>query len=132
MTDPVALMEAIDADCLALDNAAKYLHDMMAELPLKELAYADALDAALIEVEDEYRERGERLPSEAQREARARTRIAPGVRREFLELKRKVELVEKWGRMREKALSGRQSELSFLKAEGAAPEQPQWSGRRAA
>ncbi|HXO86911.1 MAG TPA: hypothetical protein VN803_15420, partial [Gemmatimonadales bacterium] len=106
------------------------------ELAKAEIAYMDALDAALIQVEDEYRERGEKLPSEAQREARARQRIEAHLRKDYVEVKRKVELIEKWGRMREKALSGRQSELGFLKAEGAAPAgaQPQWSaqGRRAA
>ena len=136
MTDPAILMQAIEDDCTALDLAAKELARISKEDKLvdAEIAYQDALDAALIEIEDEYRRRDEKLPSEAQREARARQRVEKHVRREYLELKRRVELIEKWGRMREKALSGRQSELSFLKAEGAAPasEQPAWSRRAAA
>ena len=129
MTDPATLMQAIDEDCAALDNGAKFLAEMTDKLTEAEIAYEDALDGALIQVEDEYAAKGERLPSERQREARARKLIDPKIRREFLEIKRKVELVEKWGRMREKALSGRQSELSFLKTEGQAPQQPAWSPR---
>lgn len=134
MTDVASLMEAIDDDCQALDNAAKALARMTDHLAAAEIAYEDALDGALIAVEDEYTRRGDKLPSERQREARARKKIDPAVRREFLELKRKVELTEKWGAMRARALSARQSELSFLKAEGMAPagQQPSWSGRRAA
>lgn len=135
MSDPAALMAAIEDDCAALDLAAKELARISKEdlLAKAEIAYMDALDAALIAVEDEYRARDERLPSEAQREARARQRIAKHLREDYLEIKRKVELIERWGRMKEKALSGRQSELSFLKAEGSASsEQPSWSSRRAA
>lgn len=136
MSDPAALLQAIDDDCQALDSAAKELARISKEnlLAKAEIAYQDALDAALVAVEQEYRDRGDKLPSEAQREAHARQQIPRSVREEYVELKRRVELIEKWGRMREKALSGRQSELSFLKAEGQAPsvEQPQWSARRAA
>lgn len=131
MSDPVALMEAIDGDCAALDLAAKELAQISKSnlLARAEIAYQDALDAALVAVEAEYRQREEKLPSEAQREAHARQRVPKHLRDEYVEIKRRVELIEKWGRMREKALSGRQSELSFLKAEGQAPTgpQPQWS-----
>lgn len=131
MSDISSLMQAIEEDCAALDNASKVLSEFseLDTLAQAELAYEDALDAALIEVENEYRDRCEKLPSERQREARARQKISKSTREQFVEVKRKIELIEKWGRMREKALSGRQSELSFLKSEGQAPtsQQPQWS-----
>ena len=134
VSDPVALMAAIDDDCAALDSAAKELARISKdnELAKAEIAYQDALDAALVAVEAEYRDRGDKLPSEAQREAHARQRVAKHLRDDFLTIKRRVELIEKWGRMREKALSGRQSELGFLKAEGQAPaQQPSWTRQAA-
>ncbi len=131
MSDPAALLQAIDEDCQALDMAAKELARISKdnELARAEIAYQDALDAALVAIEAEYRERGEKLPSEAQREAHARQRVPKSLRDDFLTIKRRVELIGAWGRLREKALSGRQSELSFLKSEGQAPAgaQPQWS-----
>lgn len=130
MTDPATLMARIEEDCDALDNGAKFLDEMTEQLANAELAYLDALDTARLEVEDYYTNRDMKLPSEAQRDARAHSKMQAGLRRDFVTLKRKVELVKEWGRMREKALSGRQSELSFLKAEGSAPTngEPAWSG----
>lgn len=129
MSDPAILMLAIGEDCDALDEASKELASLVDRLALSEIEYEDAMDMALIEVEKEYTSLGQKLPSERQREAHARQKINPRLRRDYLELKRRVELIEKWGRMREKALSGRQSELSFLKSEGNAPgvQQPSWS-----
>lgn len=134
MSNPARLMQEISDDCAALDEASKELRRLVDRLALAELDYEDALDKALIEVEEEYRKRDEKLPSERQREAHARRKIDPQLRRDFLELKRRVELIEKWGRIKEKTLSGRQSELSFLKSEGNAPgvQQPSWSHRSAA
>ncbi|HET7408213.1 MAG TPA: hypothetical protein VFJ21_13900 [Mycobacteriales bacterium] len=126
-------MAAIDADCQALDLASKELAGMTDALARAEIDYEDAMDAALVAVEDEYRRRDERLPSERQRDAHARQRIDPEVRREFLQLERKVKHIKAWGEMRARALSARQSELSFLKAEGQAPQQqPAWTARSAA
>ena len=128
-------MNAIDSDCEALDSASKRLDEINAgdAYAAAELAYLDAMDKALITVEEEYRARGERLPSERQREAHAHRKIELSVRETFVKLKREKELIETWGRMREKALSGRQSQLSFLKAEGSAPApQSSWMPRRAA
>lgn len=129
MPDPAILMSEISQDCAALDEASKELKSFVDRLALAELDYEDAMDRALVAVEEEYRKRDEKLPSERQREAHARQKIDPGLRRNFLDLKRRVELIEKWGRIKEKTLSGRQSELSFLKAEGSAigTQQPSWS-----
>lgn len=132
MADPAILMREISDDCAALDEASRELHSIVDRLALAELDYEDAMDRALIAVEEDYRKRDERLPSERQREAHARQKIDPQLRRNYLELKRRVDLIEKWGRIKEKTLSGRQSELSFLKSEGSAPgvQQPAWSTPR--
>lgn len=128
MTDPATLMQRIDEDCEALDSGAKALDQLVDTAARVELEYLEALDKALIDVEDHYTNLGQKLPSEQQRVARAHQKMDRTKREAYLEVKRKVELIEKWGRMREKALSGRQSELSFLKAEGQAPsQQPQWT-----
>ena len=132
MSDPAILMREISDDCAALDEASREMRSLVDRLALAELDYEDAMDRALIQVEKEYATRDERLPSERQRDAHARQKIDPGLRRNYLELKRRVDLLEKWGRIKEKTFSGRQSELSFLKAEGAAPgtQQPSWSTPR--
>jgi hypothetical protein len=131
MTDPATLMQRIDDDCEALDNGAKALDALVDSAARVELEYLEALDKALIEVEDHYANLEQKLPSEQQRVARAHQKMDRTKREAYLESKRTIELIEKWGRMREKALSGRQSELSFLKAEGQAPAtQSGWSGRQ--
>lgn len=127
MTDPAQLMQAIDADCMALDQAAGELAKLNDDLVEAELAYLDAMDGALADLEEEYRDRDERLPSERQREAHAHKRIDSELRGRFLRLKRQKQQWTDWGSLHEKALSGRQSQLSFLKAEGQAP-QAQGSG----
>ncbi len=120
MTDPTVLMEAIQADAEALDAASKLLQNLTDRLAAAEIAFEDAMDVALTHVEAEYRQRGEKLPSERQRDAHARQRIDPEIRREFMQLSREAKLIEKWGDMRSRALSARQSELAFLRAEGGA------------
>ena len=131
VSDPATLMSAIEDDCAALDNAAKFLERLAKELAAAEIEYEDAMDRELVKLEDQYEAKGIKLPSERQRDARARRQIEPAIRERYLKLKREKDLVESWGRMREKALSGRQSSLSFLKAEGQAPVQPAWTGRPA-
>ena len=95
-------MREISDDCAALDEASREMRNLVDRLALAELDYEDAMDRALIEVEKEYAARDERLPSERQRDAHARQKIDPGLRRNYLETKRRVDLLEKWGRIKEK------------------------------
>lgn len=137
MTDPATLMLAIEADCQALDQAAKELDTIATGLIEAEIAYLDAMDDALVAIAEHYAAQGERLPSERQREAEAHQRLDDGLRGRYLRLKRQKEQWAAWGKLHENALSGRQSQLSFLKAEGTAPQaqgpvRSQTFGRRAA
>ena len=134
MSDPAALLAAIDADCAALDKAGKALGEIITDLGDAEIRYGDRYDEEIALLVEEYE--GKRLPGEDVRRAVVHRRC-PDVRemhREVRRLERRKEALEAWGRKTEKALSGRQSELSFLRAEGQAPAgpQPQWSERRAA
>lgn len=132
MSDPITLAQDMDADAVALSQASEELRGLTDRLVNAEIAYGDAMDAALTEVEEEYRKRGEKLPSERQREAHARPRIDPELRREFLECERRVKHIQAWGEMRGRALSARQTQVKLLRGEDQAPvAQPSW-GRRAA
>lgn len=135
MSDPARLIGAIDADCRALDAAGKELGAKLKQLAQAELAYGDAYEAELAVLVEEHHKAGERLPGEDVRRALIHARIDRALYRQQHQLRREVEALEKWGRMKEKTLSGRQSELSFLKAEASGPtnvQQPAWSSQGAA
>jgi len=132
MSDPAQLMAAIDMDCRALDAAGKELGHKTKQLAEAELAYGDAFEAELAVLVEEHQASGERLPGEDVRRALIHARIDRALYRAKHQLRREVEALEKWGRMKEKTLSGRQSELSFLKAEASGPtvtQQPAWTDR---
>ena len=117
MSDPATLMGEVEADCRALDACGKELGRALKELAEAEIASGDAFDAALIEVEREYAGRDERLPSAEQRAAHARQKIEPELRGKAMRLKREVEALQHWARIKQASVSGRQSILSTLKAE---------------
>lgn len=129
MTDVPQLIGAIDADCQALDAAGKELGRVIRDLGEAEIAYGDRFDEELALLVEEHESK--RLPGEDVRRALIHRRC-PDVQelsRQVRRLERRKDALEAWGRKTEKALSGRQSELGFLKAEGQAPTgpQPQWS-----
>ena len=133
MSDPITLAADMNADAVALSQASEELRSLTDRLVDAEIAYADAMDQALATVEEEYRQRGEKLPSERQREAHARPRIEPKVRREFLTLERRVKHIQAWGEVRGRALSARQTQAKLLRDEAQAPvAQPSWGGPRRA
>lgn len=133
MSDVASLLSAIDADANALDQASKELRRLADELVDAEVSYEDAMDVALTTVEEQYRSREEKLPSERQREAHARPLIDPDVRHRYMRVSRRLKVIKDWAEIRGRALSARQSELNALKAEAGVPvQQPSWSGRRAA
>lgn len=133
MSDVVSLLAAIDADATALDQASQELRKLADELIAAEIAYEDEMDVALKTVEEQYRAREEKLPSERQREAHARPLIDPQVRHEYMSVSRRVKVIRDWAEIRGRALSARQSELNALRAEAGAPvgQQPAWSAGRA-
>lgn len=126
--DVPTLIGRIEADALALDQASKDLHEIQSEYVAAAVAYEDAEDVALRDVEAEYEEKGTKLPSERQRLAHARPRIDAEVRLNFKRLEARRKLTMEWTEIRRAALSARQSELRALRDESSAPE-PQWSRR---
>ncbi len=128
MNDPATLIHQIDADCSALDAVGKELGAKIKALGAAEIAYEDAYEDELAVLVEEYANGDQRLPGEDVRRALIHARIDRELYRVKRRLAREVQALEKYGRAKEKTLSGRQSELSFLKAEGLGPTaQPEWS-----
>lgn len=128
MSDPITLMGQIDVDCAELDQIGKDLDTVLEALELAEASYEETFEAELAVLAEEHETKG-RLPGEEVRRAIIHKRIDRGLYREVKRLSSLAKRLEARGRRIEKTLSGRQSELSFLKSEGSVPGnvQPSWS-----
>ena len=116
--DPAQILQAIDADCRLLDRAGKELGSVGRELEDAELAYEEAFELALAEMVEEHAETGKRLPGEEARRAVIHKQIGRELYETKRRLERRMDRIERVCRKVERALDGRRSELSFLKAEG--------------
>lgn len=119
MSDPGQILAAIDADARALDTASKQLAKLIPEMGAAQIQYEDAYAHAINRLIDAYRDAGERLPGEDVRRSLvfANEPDVMSAYREKCRLEREVEAWQQWGRLKLGALNGRQSELSFLRAE---------------
>lgn len=115
--DPVAVMNAIDSAAALLDQDSRDLHEAITNLQTAQAIYEQARTTALIELMDQYKEAGERLPAEDLRAALVHRRVEAKVYGDFLSAKARVEAIKASSRARENALSARQSLLSTLREE---------------
>lgn len=108
MTDPATLMGQLDADARALDAVGRELGAKLKELAEVEIAHQDAYDAALLEVNESSKEK---------REAKARLAVPVELRGRLARLRREVEALKSYARIKGDTMSGRQSQLSALRDE---------------
>lgn len=118
--DPIEVMNRISEDAAALDGDGKDIHDAILDLQEAEQAYQEARNIALIELMDEYKAAGERLPAEDMRSALVHRRVDKKLYGRYLSAKARTEALRAWTRTRENALSARQSLLSTLREEARA------------
>lgn len=135
MSDPVTIMAAIDADLEALDRIGRELDITLIQYHEADEVYDEAYEEELALLVEEYGDK--RLPGEDVRKALIHKRLDPEIVRNRRRLERRVQRLTQEGRRHEKTLSGLQSELGFLRAEGNAPQargprDPITYGRRAA
>lgn len=115
--DPVDVMVAIDSDAALLDQASKDLYDSIRAVATAEREYEHARSVKLIELMDEYRQAGERLPAEDLRNALVHKRIDKRLYGDWLSAKARADALRASTRAKENALSARQSLLSTLREE---------------
>ena len=107
-TDPGTVMGQITADCNALDAVGRELGAKLKELATAEISYGDAYDVALGEVDGSSKEK---------REAAARQRVDAELRGRVFRLKREVEALKEYARIKGNSVSARQSILAALRDE---------------
>ncbi len=110
-------MEAISDDAGSLDAASKALYAAITRRAEATNAYQGAMEAALIEIRDEFAAKGERLPAEDLRTALAHQRIERKVYADYLTAQAQVEAMKARTRAISDAMSGRQSLLAALRDE---------------
>lgn len=107
-TDPATIMAEVTADCRSLDAVGRELGAKLKLLADAELAYGDAFDTKLLEADESSKER---------REAWARQHVDADLRGALTRLKREVDALQAYARIKGAVLSGRQSILSTLRDE---------------
>lgn len=118
---PAAVMAFLDEKAVEIDQLGKLIEEAHLALGDREAEWEAALDEALLELVEEYEARGERLPGEDVRLAKARKRTGFEVYAEYRRAKRRVEALEKHARKMETAISARQSTLKGLQEEAKVP-----------
>lgn len=116
--DAGRVMGQIDAGASALDTAGKEIGKAITEAAEAELAYREALEVALLKIREDFRDRGERLPAEDLRNALAHQGMDRRLYGEHIRTKARVDALRSYVRALESELSGRQSLLAAMKAEG--------------
>ena len=117
--DPAGLMAAIDADARALDTCGKELGAAIKHESQVRAIHEEATEKALIELRDEAKRDGERLPGMDMLRALAHRRVDSRVYGEALAAKAQVEALRAWSRALEASVSARQSLLRAMTSEAA-------------
>ena len=130
MSNPVALMEAIDADAVRLDELEQLLDTCVSALDLAEERWLEGRDKVADDLKDEMEQQGRKAdPAEhwIDTQARKENRLA---HTNYRRAKRAVDKVQVQVQAKRAAMNGRQSELKALADEARAqPYQPSPSSR---
>src|SRR5690349_12833447 len=86
---PAAVMAFLDQKAVEIDELGKLIEAAHLDLGDKEAAWEEQLDEALLELVEEYETRGERLPGEDVRLAKARKRTGFTVYADYRRAKRR-------------------------------------------
>jgi len=130
VSNPVALMEAIDADAVRLDELEQLLDTCVSALDLAEERWLEVRDKVADDLKDEMEQQGRKAdPAEhwIDTQARKENRLA---HTNYRRAKRAVDKVQVQVQAKRAAMNGRQSELKALADEARAqPYQPSPSSR---
>ena len=130
MSNPVALMEAIDADAVRLDELEQLLGTCVDTLDLAEERWLEVRDTVAESLKDEMEKQGRKAdPAEhwIDTQARKENRVAYT---NYRRAKRAVDKTQVQVQAKRAAMNGRQSELKALADEARAqPYQPAPSGK---
>ena len=114
---PARLLDELATEMRELSEAAESFSQARRTLARCQYTYERQMAEQLINLQDEYREAGERLPGEEMRRAICHSRMSDDERSNLLMSEAEVDALEKIIRVKTSVVSALQSELSFLRTE---------------
>jgi hypothetical protein len=117
---PASLLRELAEEMRELSEAAESFGQARRALARAKTLYEQRMTEKLIELQEEYRESGERLPGEEMRRAICHSRLDEDERANLLIGEAEVEALDKYIRVKTAVVSAIQSELSFMRTEFAA------------